>query len=124
MTHNGPPKRVVFGPDSVEISEISTGKIIAKGVENHASKEYEFSHFLPYSDPVQSLLPFERGGTTIISTPFTYDNVSIGVSYSESEVEDYVESVYEIEDEVHSDPDPNPFLLPILVLNGRKHLLR
>ena len=48
MTHTSPPKRVVFGPDSVEISNISTRKIIAKGVANHASKEYEFSHFLPY----------------------------------------------------------------------------
>ena len=48
MTHNGPPKRVEFGLDSVEITNISTGKIIAKGVVNHASKAYEFSHFLPY----------------------------------------------------------------------------
>ena len=56
MTHNGPPKRVVFGPDSVEISDISTGKIIAKGVANHASKAYEFSHFMPYLDPVQTQL--------------------------------------------------------------------
>ena len=36
MTHTGPPKCVVFGPDSVEVSYISTGKIIAKGVANHA----------------------------------------------------------------------------------------
>ena len=52
MTHTGPPKRVVFGPDSVEISDISNRKIIAKGVANHASKAYEFSQFLPYSDPI------------------------------------------------------------------------
>ena len=38
MTHTGPPKRVVFGLDSMKILDISTGKIIAKGVENHASK--------------------------------------------------------------------------------------
>ena len=48
MTHIGLPKQVVFGPDSVEISDISTRKIIVKGVVNHASKAYEFSHFLPY----------------------------------------------------------------------------
>ena len=52
------------------------------------------------------------GGKTIISTPFTYDNVSISVSDSEYEVEDPVESIYEIEDEVHSDPNPNPVPTP------------
>ena len=64
MTHTFPPKRVVFGPDSVEITYISTGNIIAKGTTNHASKEYEFSHFLPYLDLVQPQQPFERGGKT------------------------------------------------------------
>ena len=59
MTHISSPKQVVFGPDSVEISVISIGKIIAKGVANHASKAYEFSHFLPYSAPAQSHLPFQ-----------------------------------------------------------------
>ena len=38
ITHIGLPKQVVFGPDSVEISDISTRKIIAKGVANHVSK--------------------------------------------------------------------------------------
>ena len=52
MTHTSPPKRVVFGSDSVKISDISTGKIIAKGVTNHSTKEYEFSHFLPYLELV------------------------------------------------------------------------
>ena len=52
MTHTSSPKRVVFEPDLVDISNISTGKMIEKGVANHASKSYEFSHFLPYSDPV------------------------------------------------------------------------
>ena len=41
-----------------------------KGVANHASKAYEFSHFLPYSYPIQSQFPFERGGKNILSTPF------------------------------------------------------
>ena len=48
MTHTSPPKRVVFGPNLVEISDVLTWKIIAKGVANHASKAYEFSHFPPY----------------------------------------------------------------------------
>ena len=65
MTHTIPPKQVVFGPDSVEILNISIGNIIAKGVANHASKAYELSHFLPYSDLVHSQLPFERGGKTL-----------------------------------------------------------
>ena len=38
MTHTGSPKRVVFGPELVEIKNISIGKIIVKGVANHASK--------------------------------------------------------------------------------------
>ena len=54
MTHIGSPKRVIFGPDSVEITDISTGNIIAKGVANHASKAYEFSHFMPFSELVHS----------------------------------------------------------------------
>ena len=70
MTHTGPPKRVVFGLDSVEIIDISIGNIIVNGVANHASKAYEFSHFLPFSDPVHSQLPLERGGKNILSTPF------------------------------------------------------
>ena len=80
MTHTGLPKWVVFGLDLVEILDISTRKIIVKGVSNHASKAYEFSHFFPYSDPVHSQLPSERGGKHILSTPFAYDNVSINVS--------------------------------------------
>ena len=51
MTHTGSPKKVIFSPDEVEITEISSGKFIAKGVANHTSKVYMFSHFLPYSKP-------------------------------------------------------------------------
>ena len=54
MTHTVSPKQVEFGPDSVDISDISIGKLIVKIVANHASKAYEFSHFLPYSASVQS----------------------------------------------------------------------
>ena len=48
MIHTGTPKRVIFGSDSVEITDISSGNIIAKGAANHASKAYEFSHFMPF----------------------------------------------------------------------------
>ena len=108
MTHIASPKRVVFGSDSVEISYISTGKMIAKGVANHASKAYEFSHFMPYLDPMHSQLPFERGGKFILPKPFAYDNVSD----SKFEAEDQVELVYGIEDEVQLDPEADPVPTP------------
>ena len=49
MNHTSSPKQVTFDPDIVEISEISTRNMIAKGVSNHAFKACEFSHFLPNS---------------------------------------------------------------------------
>ena len=73
--------------------------MIVKGVGNHASKAYEFSHFLPYLDPVQYQLPFEREGKLILHKTFTYDNISINVSYSKFEGEDQLESVFGIQDE-------------------------
>ena len=91
MTHTGSPNRVIFDPDSVDISDISTGKLIEKGVVNHVSKEYEFSHFLPYSNPVQSHLPFKREGKFILPKPFSYDDVSISVSYSEYKAENLLQ---------------------------------
>ena len=51
MTHTGSPKKVIFSPNEFEITEISNGKLIAKGVVDHSSKVYKFSHFLPYSNP-------------------------------------------------------------------------
>ena len=78
--HIGSPKRVVFDLESMEISYISIGKLIAKGVANHASKAYEFSHFFPYSDPLQNLQPVKREGKSIIPKPFAHDNISCGYS--------------------------------------------
>ena len=88
MTHIGSPKQVVFGPDSVEITDILTEKIIAKGVAIHASKAYAFSHFMPYSNPVQTQLPFEAD--KCIKTPLhkfanTYLLSNISDSYLEEE---------------------------------------
>ena len=51
MTYTGPPKKVIFSPDDAEITEILNGKVIAKGVVDHTSNVYKFSHFLPYSNP-------------------------------------------------------------------------
>ena len=55
MTHIGSPKRVIFDLDSVEIKEKSTGKLVGKGIANHSTKAYEFSHFLPISPPTNLL---------------------------------------------------------------------
>ena len=49
MTHLGSPKQVVFEPNTLEILNISTRKLLVKGDTNHAFKAYEFSHFFPYS---------------------------------------------------------------------------
>ena len=46
MTHTGVPKRVSFIPNDVEITELASGKLVAKGFANHHAKAYEFSHFL------------------------------------------------------------------------------
>ena len=78
MTHIGSPKRVVFGPDTIEILNISTGKLIAKGVSNHTSKAYEFSHFFPFSYPLQDLNPVKREGKYILPKPFAHINVYYG----------------------------------------------
>ena len=56
MTHTGYPKKVIFSPNDVEIIEISNGKVIPKGVVDHTSKVYMFSHFLPYSNPSALLI--------------------------------------------------------------------
>ena len=104
----------------MEISYISTKKLIEKGVANHAFKAHEFSHFLPYSDLVQYQFPFEREGKFILPNFFAYDNVSINVSDSEYEAKDQVESVLTIGDEVHSnlDPVPTPNPRPKWAQNG------
>ena len=56
MNHTGSPKKVILSPNDVEITKISNGKFIAKGVVDHTSKVYMFSHFLPYSNPSTLLI--------------------------------------------------------------------
>ena len=55
MTHTRSPKKVIFSPDNVQITAILNDKFIAKGVVDHTSKVYMFSHFLPYSNPLQEI---------------------------------------------------------------------
>ena len=55
MTHTGGPKIVYFIPNDVEITEIASGKLIAKVLANHHSKSYEFSHFVADAKPTALL---------------------------------------------------------------------
>ena len=51
MNHTGSPKRVTFDSNLVEIIEKYFREIIEKGISNHSTKAYEFSHFFPVSPP-------------------------------------------------------------------------
>ena len=41
MTHIGEPKRLIFTPNYVEISEISTGQVVAVGYVDHHERMYK-----------------------------------------------------------------------------------
>ena len=51
MNHVGSPNNFILSPDDIEITEIFNGKVIEKGVVDHTSKVYMFSHFIPYLNP-------------------------------------------------------------------------
>ena len=51
ITHTCLPKRFIFSPNDVEISKIQSKKLIVIGKENHTTKTYEFSNFVPDSTP-------------------------------------------------------------------------
>ena len=55
MKHTGVPKRVSFSSNDVEIIELASGKLIAKGLANHHAKAYEFSHFVADAKPTALL---------------------------------------------------------------------
>ena len=55
MTHMGVPKRVSFNLNDVEIMELASGKLVAKGLANHHAKAYEFSHFVANAKPTALL---------------------------------------------------------------------
>ena len=55
MTRTRVPKRVTFSPNDVEIIEIASGKLVAKGIANHHAKAYEFSQFVAYAKPITLL---------------------------------------------------------------------
>ena len=112
MTHTGSPKQVLFGPDSVEITYISIGNIIVNGVADHSSKAYAFSHFMPYSDPIQTQLPFEEDkGIETPLLPFTDTNLLSSISYSYSNDEEDPHDL-DIEFTPQEDLDLDPTSIP------------
>ena len=73
MTHTGSPKRVTFDLDLVDITEKSTGKIVEKGIANHSTKAYEFSHFFLVSPPT-TLLSHDKNTSKIWHERFSHIN--------------------------------------------------
>ena len=61
--------------------------IIAKGAANHSSKAYEFSHFMPPSEPVHSQQPPAREGRIIASTYFKASTSIVDPSLSFYEID-------------------------------------
>ena len=55
MKNMGVPKRVSFILDDVEITELASEKLVAKGFANHHAKAYEFSHFVVDANPTALL---------------------------------------------------------------------
>ena len=55
MTHTGVPKRVPFSLDDLDIIELASRKLVAKGLANHHAKSYEFSHFMADANPTTLL---------------------------------------------------------------------
>ena len=92
----------------IQITRISTGDIVAKGMSDHASKAYIFSHFMPYTVPTSPQLSFEADeGIKIPSLPIA-DSVSIpDISYSDSK-EEPSQHDPEIELTPQRDLDPDP----------------
>ena len=48
-------KRVSFNPNDIDIMELASWKLIAKGLANHHSRAYEFSHFALDAKPTALL---------------------------------------------------------------------
>ena len=69
MTHTGSPERVTFDLYTVEITEKATAQITAKGIANHSTKDYEFSHYLLVS-PLTTLLYHANNTNKIWSSQF------------------------------------------------------
>jgi len=73
--HTGVPKRVSFSLDDVQITELASRKLVAKGSANHHAKAYEFSHFLEDANPI-ALLTHGNEVSSIWSERFGHLNFS------------------------------------------------
>ena len=51
MTHTRVPKIFNFSLNDVEITKISSGKLVAIGIANHHAKAYDFSQFVTDANP-------------------------------------------------------------------------
>ena len=72
----------------MEITKISTRELVAKGIVDHASKAYIFSHFMPYTVPTSPQLSFEADeGINIPSLPIAVPISNPEISNSDSEEE-------------------------------------
>ena len=71
----------------MDITNISIGNIIAKGAANHASKAYEFSHFMPFSEPVHSQQRLAREGKNISSASFAVSTTIVNPAVSVYDIE-------------------------------------
>ena len=49
ITHSSSGRKFEFTPDSTVITDISTSAQLAHGIEDHGSRLYFFSHFVPKS---------------------------------------------------------------------------
>ena len=92
----------------MEITKISTGEIVAKGIADHASKAYIFSHFMPNTVPASSQLSFEADeGINIPSIHIAVSVSNPDISDSDSEEESSQHDPY-IELTPQRDLDPYP----------------
>ena len=107
----------------MEITKIATGELVAKGIDDHASKAYIFSHFMPYTVPTSPRLSFEADkGINIPSLPIAVSVSNPNISDSDSKEES---SQYDLDIELitQRDLDPNPTSTSYQQLKWAKKLI-
>ena len=80
MTHTGVPKRVSFIPNDVDITELACKKLVAKGLENHHAKAYDFSHFVADAKST-SLLTHGNEVSRLWHERFGHMNFNTSINY-------------------------------------------
>ena len=86
-----------------------------KGVPIHASKSYAFSHFMPYSNLVQSQLSFKANkGIKYPLFPFAYTYLLSNFSDSDDEEEDQHDLDIDItpQEDIYLNPTSIPYKNP------------